>query len=176
MKNKNQFHGIQYLTVSDVDDQDGNLYLPVSDGNSIMLGGMGQPPKNSTLTEFDGVSFAFSKEIVGFGNPTKTRGFDEIVEALHGISNLTWYDAHLNMRQLVEQGTLQIVDTPTFKPGLNVNHEDWEGDLDFAREIESEYGLEEGSEPLSGVELGVMLGKLSALRWVMGVEWDTLDT
>jgi hypothetical protein len=40
-------------------------------------------------------------------------------------------------------------------------------------EIEAEYGK---LGPYSDHEWGMLCGKLSALRWVMGCEWDFLDT
>lgn len=41
--------------------------------------------------------------------------------------------------------------------------------------IEARYG-KDALEPLDDFELGVINGKLSALRWVLGDEWDFLDT
>ena len=38
------------------------------------------------------------------------------------------------------------------------------------------YGGEENIRPENDFELGMMSGKLSALRWVLGEDWDMLDT
>lgn len=43
------------------------------------------------------------------------------------------------------------------------------------REVEEKYGVE-NLGPYSDFELGMLHGKLSALRWVMGEDWDFLDT
>lgn len=44
------------------------------------------------------------------------------------------------------------------------------------REIEDRYGGEDAVTPEDDFEWGMWSGKLSALRWVLGDEWDMLDT
>jgi hypothetical protein len=41
--------------------------------------------------------------------------------------------------------------------------------------VEKKYGRE-NLGPYTKFDWGMMNGKLSALRWVMGDEWDMLDT
>ena len=41
--------------------------------------------------------------------------------------------------------------------------------------LEEEYGKDE-LWPIDSYEYGMLEGKLSALRWVLGSEWDFLDT
>ena len=43
------------------------------------------------------------------------------------------------------------------------------------REVEAKYGAE-SLGPYTDFEWGMINGKLSALRWVMGDDWDDLDT
>ena len=45
----------------------------------------------------------------------------------------------------------------------------------FQRSYSSRYGPE-GLGPYDAFEWGMINGKLSALRWVLGDEWDMLDT
>lgn len=41
--------------------------------------------------------------------------------------------------------------------------------------LEEEYGIE-NLGPHSYFEWGMLNGKLSALQWIVGLEWDMLDT
>ena len=51
----------------------------------------------------------------------------------------------------------------------------WEGALAAAKETEEDLGREQLG-PWDDFEWGMINGKLSALRWVLGDEWDMLDT
>lgn len=50
----------------------------------------------------------------------------------------------------------------------------WDGALKSAKHKEEIYPDELG--PWSSFEWGMMNGKLSALRWILGEDWDMLDT
>ena len=56
-----------------------------------------------------------------------------------------------------------------------VDSEIWKGALQSAQRVIEKYG-EENLGPYSDFEWGMLNGKLSALRWVLGDEWDMLDT
>lgn len=51
----------------------------------------------------------------------------------------------------------------------------WKGALAAARKVERKYG-KKNLGPWDNFEWGMVNGKLSALRWVLGDEWDMLDT
>ena len=51
----------------------------------------------------------------------------------------------------------------------------WRDALKSAKKIEDKYGLE-NLGPWDDFEWGMINGKLSALRWLTGFEWDMLDT
>ena len=74
-----------------------------------------------------------------------------------------WFDRHLSLKYKIE-----------FE-GETVNLEIWKGALASAQKVIEKYG-EENLGPYSDFEWGMLNGKLSALRWVLGEEWDMLDT
>ena len=51
----------------------------------------------------------------------------------------------------------------------------WEGMLAAMKRTEEELGPDDLG-PWSDFEWGMINGKLSAIRWVLGDEWDMLDT
>ena len=51
----------------------------------------------------------------------------------------------------------------------------WAGALNSAAKVEKRFG-KENLGPYSKFDWGMMNGKLSALRWVLGDDWDMLDT
>ncbi|MCM2482462.1 MULTISPECIES: hypothetical protein [Burkholderia] len=50
-----------------------------------------------------------------------------------------------------------------------------DGALEAAKRTEDEVGVD-NLGPWSDFEWGMLNGKLSALRWILGDEWDMLDT
>src|SRR6266404_8121788 len=78
----------------------------------------------------------------------------------------------------IERGETKIVEKETFpiKDHLHrpIQRDVWEGALNAAAKVEKKYGLE-NLGPWDNFEWGMLNGKLSALRWVLGDGWDMLD-
>jgi hypothetical protein len=91
------------------------------------------------------------------------RTMDEIANMSQEFVEKIWFDRHLSLRYRVEQG-IEKVD-----PKI------WEGALKSAEKVIQKFG-EDNLGPYSDFEWGMLNGKLSALRWVLGEEWDMLDT
>ena len=91
------------------------------------------------------------------------RSMDEIANMVNEFCEKVWFDRHLSLRYKVENG-LETVD-----PQI------WAGALKSAERVIQQYG-EENLGPYSDFEWGMLNGKLSALRWVMGEDWDELYT
>lgn len=107
------------------------------------------------------------------------RRLTEIVDAIDELCTKVWYNRHQVTRQKVERGKTKIVEKETFpvKDHLRrpIQRDVWEGALKSAAKVEKKYGLE-NLGPWDDFEWGMLNGKLSALRWVLGDEWDMLDT
>lgn len=104
----------------------------------------------------------------------ETRGLREILEAMDELVDKVWYNRHQYLRWQIEQGEIDIVPEGTERYGNNVIHEHiLEGAKRAAERVEDKY---DDLGPWSDFEWGMLNGKLSALRWVLGDEWDMLDT
>jgi uncharacterized protein with von Willebrand factor type A (vWA) domain len=91
------------------------------------------------------------------------RSESEILAAVDELFDKVWYNRHWNLRIEIEQGK-EAVDPKVWKTALAA-----------ARKIEKRYG-KRALGPWNDFEWGMINGKLSALRWVLGDEWDFLDT
>ena len=87
----------------------------------------------------------------------------EIASAIDELFDKVWYDRHQALKEQVEAGE-ETVDAAI-----------WRQAEEAAAKIEAKYPESELG-PHSDFDWGMINGKLSALRWVMGDEWDFLDT
>ena len=107
------------------------------------------------------------------------RRLTEILNAIEEFTTKVWYNRHQVYRQQIQLGKIKIVEKETL-PVKNhlrrpIQRNIWEGALKVAAKVEKEYGLE-NLGPWDDFEWGMLNGKLSALRWTLGDEWDMLDT
>ena len=85
-----------------------------------------------------------------------------------------WYNRHMNRMYRLEQGEIEIVPEGTQRYGNGVIHEHiLKGALASAERVREKY---EDTGPWDDFEWGMINGKLSALRWILGDDWDMLDT
>jgi hypothetical protein len=107
------------------------------------------------------------------------RGLREILEAEDLLFHQVWYNRHWSTRIGIEEGRIKLVDKETYprQPGKpeTILRSVWKGALKSARKVERRYG-KKNLGPWDDFEWGMLNGKLSALRWVIGDEWDMLDT
>jgi len=86
----------------------------------------------------------------------------EILAAEEVYFDKIWYDRtmvlskHQSLRERVGEDVMKLM-------------------LQETEEVRGKYGAE-NIGPYNDIEWGMLLGKLSALRWVLGGEWDVLDT
>ena len=82
------------------------------------------------------------------------------------------------MRSKIESGTHKLVEKVDYSKGYQPNLTQldvWRGALKAAAKVEKKYRSDKLG-PWTKFEWGMLNGKLSALRWVIGEEWDMLDT
>jgi len=108
------------------------------------------------------------------------RTLSEILGAHEVLWRQVWYNRHKNREWMVERGKIRIVARDVWEKGKRDNQpqiidEIWTGALRAAKRAERQLG-KENIGPWTDFEWGMINGKLSALRWVLGDEWDMLDT
>lgn len=107
------------------------------------------------------------------------RRLTEILNAIDEFTMKVWYNRHQVRRQQIQRGKIKIVEKETFpvKDYLRrpIQRDVWEGALKAAAKVEKKYRLE-NLGPWNDFEWGMLNGKLSALRWTVGHDWDMLDT
>ena len=90
------------------------------------------------------------------------RNVKDILTVEEEFSDKIWYDRH----QLLKNGG--HLDKDTLPDILK-------GAFSAAKKLEKKYG-KKSLGPYNDFEWGMINGKLSALRWVLGEDWDMLDT
>jgi hypothetical protein len=106
------------------------------------------------------------------------RGLTEILEAIDLLLDQVWYNRHQNRLIKIERGQIKLVDQlrrHSGAPNSPIEKSVWHLAQAAAAKVEKERGLD-NLGPWSDFEWGMINGKLSALRWVLGDEWDMLDT
>jgi hypothetical protein len=107
------------------------------------------------------------------------RSMTDILDAIEELTEKIWYDRHMVSRHKIEHGIEKLVpklpDVPWPKRKNLIQQDVWEGALKSAAKVEKRFG-KETLGPHSKFDWGMMNGKLSALRWVLGDDWDMLDT
>ncbi|RWX04962.1 hypothetical protein EHI45_30930 [Rhizobium leguminosarum] len=109
------------------------------------------------------------------------RLLSELMQAENLLFRQVWYNRHWNLRIAIERGKHKLVSkeewdraTPKRRQKMTVDSV-WSQALAAAKKTEDEVGVG-NLGPWTDFEWGMLNGKLSALRWVMGSEWDFLDT
>ena len=113
-----------------------------------------------------------------FSFSMEPRRHSEIVAAEELLFRQIWYNRHWNRRVDIDEGRIKVVPDAKYDPkkhGEQIMESVWKGALAAAKKTEDEVGLGDLG-PWDDFEWGMLYGKLSALRWVLGDEWDFLDT
>ena len=93
----------------------------------------------------------------------KTRTMEKVQEAENEFYEKIWLDRHFSLEYRVEE------------LGEKIDPEIWRKARESAQKLIDKYGTDDIG-PYSDFEWGMLNGKLSALRWILGCDWDMLDT
>ncbi|WP_270840592.1 PIN domain-containing protein [Enterobacter kobei] len=103
-----------------------------------------------------------------------TRSLTEILSAIGELCDKIWFNRHKYREHLIESGEVTLIPAGDPRHGNEVIHENiWEQAKLSASKIKEKY---DDTGPWDDFEWGMINGKLSALRWILGEEWDMLDT
>ena len=107
------------------------------------------------------------------------RPLSEILDAIDEMITKIWYDRHCVLAQKIAERKHEVVDRKTWKERKDNQNTTidsvWKGAQASARRVEKKYG-KKNLGPWSKFEWGMLNGKVSALRWILGEEWDELYT
>jgi predicted nucleic acid-binding protein len=108
-----------------------------------------------------------------------SRSAAEIHHAITELMDKIWYNRHQVLLERIADGDVRVVEKEMYprKYGLGqetAQRDSLAGAAKSAVRVEKRYGVE-NLGPWSDFEWGMLNGKLSTLRWVLGDEWDVLD-
>lgn len=112
------------------------------------------------------------------------RSLTEILRAMDVLTTQVWYNRHKYTEWQVQKGKVKVISRESWEEGwakrklntqTHIAEDIWKGALRSAKKAERELGAGNYG-PWTDFEWGMINGKLSALRWALGDEWDFLDT
>lgn len=167
--------------IKDFSQTGGDTRLPHPDIANLFDGSGSRYVTNvaALLSEFAGdlvEEIRFEREFT-----QEPRKLSELLEAEHTLFRQIWYNRHWNARVAIERGKDRIVSKEEWdRTQLSDRQRTtldsvWEMALAAAKRTEEELGPD-NIGPWDDFAWGMLNGKLSALRWVLGDEWDMLDT
>jgi len=109
----------------------------------------------------------------------RPRSLSEVLDSIDELVSKVWYNRHKCREEDVRHGKIKIVEREEAArlkyAGDVISREIWEGALRSAAKVEKQFGVK-NLGPWSDFEWGMINGKLSALRWFLGEDWDELYT
>jgi predicted SnoaL-like aldol condensation-catalyzing enzyme len=106
------------------------------------------------------------------------RALSEIRAAEKELNDIVWFNRHMILQDKVEKGQHRIVDDYAYYKEFDPDttpRTTYERARKVAKRMGKRYGAD-NIRALDDIEWGMLNGKLSALRWVLGDDWDNLDT
>jgi len=126
---------------------------------------------------------SFVSEVEWFALREKPRGISELLKEHEILRDRLWYGHHKYHEWEISKGKVKLVTKQEWDTLMNKNHRNhskytvdgaWKLGQAAAKRLEKKHGLE-NLGPWTDFDWGMMNGKLSAIRWMLGDEWDMLD-
>lgn len=163
---------------------DPHVFVTSNSDDFSQINGDKRKPHSDLLSFFDGAGSQYALGVDGLDKTLhayfeaeleelfmetdfheEPRRLDEIVLAEQALFDRIWYHRSLQRDYRLED------------QGLNEELAEHRSIATLGRDrVESTYTAPGELGPYSDFELGMLNGKLSAIRWVLGSEWDFLDT
>jgi hypothetical protein len=133
------------------------------------------------LRKVDG---SFVSEVEWFAAHEEARGISDLMREHELLFDQVWYNRHKYHEWEIATGKVKVVTKAQYdklvgKDRRNHNKiivdQVWELGKAAAKRVEAKRGLDKLG-PWTDFEWGMVNGKLSAVRWMLGDEWDMLDT
>ena len=104
------------------------------------------------------------------------RALSEVLPYLSKLWDQIWYNRHKNLEYRIESGEHKLVDRWQRENAQSTTIRSvWVKAQEAARKMEEKYGLDELG-PWDDFDWGMLNGKMSAIRWMLGEDWEsTLD-
>lgn len=114
------------------------------------------------------------------GYEFEPRSLSEMVDAMDELTEQVWYTRHKNLDRKIKHKKVKVVTQDEWvKAGSNnsthIIDSVWDGAKHAATDTLKRLGKAKCG-PHDDFEWGMINGKLSAIRWILGDEWDMLDT
>ncbi|RRW64934.1 hypothetical protein EGJ53_14510 [Pseudomonas fluorescens] len=172
--NLHDFESFRFITANYTDFSDGDHRKPHPDFSEIFA----EPSSQFFITPNAALADLLTPDDLDFevdnGWEEETRGLFEILEMLDELTDKIWYSRHCLRAEGIETGRIKLIPEGAQRAnGSEIHEHIWAGALKAAEEVE---GRHPDLGPWDDFEWGMLNGKLSALRWVLGEEWDNLDT
>jgi hypothetical protein len=108
------------------------------------------------------------------------RSLSQLLEAHEKLLDQVWYNRHKHREGMIEKGKVKLVPRKVWEQDKRYDPNEivddiWRGALRAAKKVERKLG-KGNFGPWSDFEWGMINGKLSAVRWALGDEWEMLDT
>ena len=129
----------------------------------------------AALREIDGE--LIESAMLDFEWDQPSRGIGELLSAESSLTEQMWYGRHCGRVDQIARGELKVVGEEEYEGTSDQMLKTiWDGAMKSAERVAERNTNTKGFGDWDDFEWGMLNGKISALRWMLGEEWDELYT